>query len=393
VTGVKHLRILLLVAIASPLLAFLPGLQDPGEWAKDVEKACTSQRYGLRLAAARKVAAGGAAAVPAIREFMQKNGPNAVTAALVEAIADQTTLEAVVLELLIGWAKNPDFYWRAQAMRGIAQRAPKLPGFAKELRAIFASYHDDPAWLMRTFARFGSMVLDGVAAVPGAPETDPRAVVKLATLLLAQGTVPPLQPLFEALADERAFLGDPWGQRNAQAAHQALKSWLGDAHPLPEGGSFADKQTAIDQLLAAASAKSGQQLRTPAPALDPPGPFAGGIEILSCKSGDLFVRWTEDGVVHAGLDAALSVRLPADAWARLSQQRAQQRLEGNLGVVICDAMRLSWVEPKVHVKVAPASLPAATANWLLDLSQALDIAGQPRLAAALSTGLKQFAAP
>jgi hypothetical protein len=77
----------------------------------------------------------------------------------------------------------------------------------------------------------------------------------------------------------------------------------------------------------------------------------------------------------------------------LSQQRAQQSLAGNLGVVVCDAMRLSWIEPKVHVKVAPSSLPAATANWLLDLSRALDIAGQPRLAAALSTGLKQFAAP
>jgi hypothetical protein len=393
VTGVKHLRILLLVAIASPLLAFLPGLQDPGEWAKDVEKACTSQRYGLRLAAARKVAAGGAAAVPAIREFMQKNGPNAVTAALVEAIADQTTLEAVVLELLIAWAKNPDFYWRAQAMRGIAQRAPKLPGFAKELRAIFASYHDDPAWLMRTFARFGSMVLDGVAAVPGSPETDPRAVVKLATLLLAQGTVPPLQPLFEALADERTFLGDPWGSAMPRQRIRPSRAGSATHTRCPKAVRSPTSRPRSTSCSPPASAKSGQQLRTPAPALDPPGPFAGGIEILSCKSGDLFVRWTEDGVVHAGLDAALSVRLPADAWARLSQQRAQQLLEGNLGVVICDAMRLSWVEPKVHVKVAPASLPAATANWLLDLSQALDIAGQPRLAAALSTGLKQFAAP
>ena len=52
-TGVKHLRILLLVAIASPLLAFWSSQQDPGDWAKDVERACTSPRYGLRLAAAR----------------------------------------------------------------------------------------------------------------------------------------------------------------------------------------------------------------------------------------------------------------------------------------------------------------------------------------------------
>ena len=117
-TGVKHLRILLLVAIASPLLAFWSSQQDPGDWAKDVERACTSPRYGLRRAAARKVAAAGAAAVPAIREFVQKKGRDAIPSVLVDMIADDPGLDALVIELLREWADDRDFYWRASAMRG-----------------------------------------------------------------------------------------------------------------------------------------------------------------------------------------------------------------------------------------------------------------------------------
>ena len=60
-------HVLVALAVASPLLALLPLGQDPAaDWPKEVERACTSPRYGLRLAAARKVAKGGGAAVPAI---------------------------------------------------------------------------------------------------------------------------------------------------------------------------------------------------------------------------------------------------------------------------------------------------------------------------------------
>ncbi len=393
-TGVNHVRILLLVAVASPLLAFLPSSQDPAttDWPKAVDTACKSMSYGKRLAAARSVAGGGAAAVPAIRAFAQKNGPDALPLALVEAIADQTTVDAPVLDLLLEWAKNGSFYWRGQAMRGLALRAPKLPERRSEFEPLFAAHHDDPAWLMRCYARFGTMLL-GAATVPGAPESDPRAQVKLTTLLLAQGKVPPLQPLFKALADERTFQGDPWGQRNAREAHLALKNWLGDAHPLPDGGSFADKESAIQSLLAAARRKSGQELVAPLPAVDPATPFVGGIELLSCKHGDVFVQWTADGVVRGGIDAAVSVALPAEVWASLSKERTEQTLPASLGVVVCDALRLRWSAPDVHVKIAPGSLPAATTNWLKHLAAAIEEAGQLPLAARLRSGLEQFAAP
>lgn len=381
------LRILLLLAVASPLLALWPRDQDPAatDWAKEVERACTSPRYGLRLAAARKVAKGGAAAVPAIRAFAAAKGRNELPAALVDAIADETTVEPEVLALLREWAATRDFYWRASALRGLALRVEAVPA------GEFPPHHGDPSWLMRTHARLGS-ALRGDTAVLAQPEPDPRARARLPSLLLARGVVPPLQPLLDALADERTFQGDPWAQRQAADAHKALKTWLGDAHPLAAGGSFPDAATGLQQLLAACAAKSGQQLLLPATQRDPQTGFAGGIEILSCQHGDQFVQWTDAGVVHFDLDAAGTVALPAAAWRALSQERTALGALTNHGVVVCDSMRLRWPAPDVHVRIAPGSAPAALSDWLKQLTQALEEAGAADRAAALRTGFSQFAA-
>lgn len=388
-TGVKHLRILLFVAIASPLLAFWSTLQDPVDWAKDVERACTSPRYGLRLAAARKVATGGAAAVPAICEFAQKNGRNAVPAALVEAIADDAGLDARVIDLLRTWAGDRDFYWRASAMRGLALRAPKLPEPAKkQLHEFFVPYWDDSAWLMRTYARFGGWLL-GDPNSKQLAEPDPRARVKLKMLELQHDKeLPPLQQLLDALADERTFQGDPWGPRLAAEANKALKTWLGESYPELEGG---DADGGIRAVLAAAKQKSGQNLKLPQPQKDPATQFAGGIEILSCKWGDEFVQWTAAGEVHIGLEEPVVVRVSAAAWQRLDAARKALEVPTAMGTVVCDAMRLRWSEPAVHAKAAPQSLPAPVAEWLKQLAAAIDEAGQPRVAAALCAGLEQFA--
>ena len=100
------MRILLLVAVASPLLALWPSAQDPAtaDWTKDVERAFTSPRYGLRLAAARKVAKAGDPAVPAVRAFAQQQGANAVPSALVDAYADDAPPDA-----LATLARHPQF--------------------------------------------------------------------------------------------------------------------------------------------------------------------------------------------------------------------------------------------------------------------------------------------
>jgi hypothetical protein len=385
VKRVNPLWILFWLTLASPMLAFCGRTQEPAtDWPKEVERACTAQRYGLRLAAARKVAQGGAAAVPAVRAFAQQRGKDEVPAPLVEAIVEHGGNDDAVVDLLR--------YWRAQALRGIALRAPALPARRAELAGLCAAHRDDPAWLTRTHARLGLALL-GDAEVALAAEVDPRARTRLTALLLQHGQLPPLQPLFDALVDERTFLGVPWGQHTARDAHQALKAWLGDAHPLAAGGSFADEAAGIAALLPIARTKSGQNLQPPTPRRDVEGAPTDGFELLSCRHGDLFVQWTAEGEVRAGIDGATAVTLPAAGWQALLKDRTAIELPQNLGVVVCDSMRLRLDGPGVHVKVAPRALPAPAHDWLKRLATMLEEAGQPRLAQALHTGLSQFAAP
>ncbi|MBL8755723.1 MAG: hypothetical protein JNK15_20675 [Planctomycetes bacterium] len=388
------MKILLLVALAAPLLALWPSFQDPAakDWSKDVERACTSQRYGMRLSVGRAVAKAGAASIPAVRAWASKNGLDKVPSSLVDAFADDAPDEPAVLDLLREWAQLQDFYWRASALRGLALRAPRLTGDTqKGIGELFGRFRDDPAWLMRVHARFGLYLLGDVTTT-ALPEADPRARALLPSLLLGAGKVPPLQPLVDALGDDRTFQGDPWAQRVAGAAHTALRTWLGDALPQPPSGQFANGEEALAALLPALRTKSGQDLKAPPKRTDPATPFVGGVEMLSCKHGDVHLQWTAEGVVHFGIDAVTSVRLTAPKWDAVSQERTKLALGEGLGVVICDSLRLRWTQPDLHSKVAPASLPAPAAEWLKTLAQAIEEAGEPRLAAALRAGLEQFVA-
>lgn len=385
----KAVYVLFFLAIAAPLLALFPtGDQDPqtADWSDAVEKAATSRRYGLRLAAARKVAAAGAAAVPAIVAYAEKNGRNALPDAIVSGIAKEDGTDAAVVDLLLEWARDREFYWRPYAFLGLARRANALPERRDELVELFTAHRDDPAWLVASHARLG-LILLGDGDDFSRPDDDPRIASKLAALLLENGRQPDLQPLVDALADERTFLGDPWGQRRASEANRALRRALGDAHP----GAVEDKAAAIAAIRAAIATKFGQDLAQPEIMTDPDTEYAGGIEVLSCRNGDLFLQWTADGRIYEGLDSRSCVELAGPTWDALSQARAALPLDGNLGVVICDKMRLKWDGPEVHVNVAPAALPEPAADWLLSFAQALTSADKSRLAAAVQAAVDQFA--
>lgn len=366
-------------ALATPLIAVFSG-QGGDEWSRHVDKACTASRFGIRIAAARKVAAGGDAAVPAIRAFAKRHGRNDIPSSLVDALADATPAPAVQ-ELLVEWSSDPDFYWRSTALRGLALRRDASQ------RSLFERHLDDPAWLSRTHARFGLQLLD--PRREAGDDADPRARVRLARLLLEQGQVPDLQPLIDALADDRTFLGDPWGARLGMESNKALQRWLGDDYPTVDPD---DKPGSIERIRAAAANRSGQPLRAPAPLIDHANGVVGGIELLSCKSGDRFVRWDADGTVYFGIDAGRTVQLPADAWAGLSTKPTPLALASDCGVVVCDSLRIRLDKPQTHVKVAPASLPDDATNWLKQLADALEEQSAADLAAELRRGIDQFAA-
>lgn len=398
----NSLRLLVAAAVTAPLIAFWPtGNQDPEneDWAKHVRKACESRRYGIRLAAARKVAGGGDHAVPAVEAYAQDKGLNAIPVSLVDAIADSGKAGPKVSRLLWSWTMNPDFYWRSSAMRGLALRIRgykaaaedgKTPGLPHEQVQYLMSVRaeNDAAWLMRTHARFG-LALDGkpLDELFAIPEKDPRAALRLATLLIGQDVTPPMQPLFDALADERTFLGTPWGANLATEANKTLRRWLGDDFPKFEPG---DKPAAIAALQKVVENKTGQKITTPEMRSDVVTDATGGIEVLSCKFGDQFVQWNDSGTVYFGLEGGRKAQLPAESWQQLSKDRTALALEKSVGVVICDSLRVCQPGSDTNAKIAPASMPKPTADWLKRLAQRLEDAGETEVAADLRRGLGQF---
>ena len=130
--------LLLFAVVAAPVLAFWPdGEQDPDQWQKHVKNACEARRYGTRLAAARRVAAAGAAAVPAIKAYSHKKGRNAVPISLVDLIANSKTTSPETVVLLQAWAEDLDFpaTWAAAIEEGLRGEALSGPRFGFPLVA------------------------------------------------------------------------------------------------------------------------------------------------------------------------------------------------------------------------------------------------------------------
>jgi hypothetical protein len=251
---------------------------------------------------------------------------------------------------------------------------------------------------MRVYARLGlalapigdSDVVRAQGQVVRIPENDPRARTKLAAQRQAQGLTFSPVDLLDALGDERTFLGDPWGRRRAQEAIAALKAWLGKDCGYRADAPFADNHGAIEALTQLAATTSKLPLAVPPHHTDADPAFAYGVEILSCKSGDLFVRWTADGRVLAGLEEGSPVALPETSWRALSDSAAGIQVQPQWGVVICDKLRISLREGSSQGVAAPGALPPALADWLKQLAAKIEEAGDPTLASALSGRLQQF---
>ncbi|MBK8097516.1 MAG: hypothetical protein IPK26_10430 [Planctomycetes bacterium] len=363
----------------------------PTDWAKEVERACSSPRIGLRIAAGKKIATAAGAAIPALQAWSKANGVNALPVTIVEAFADHGGNDAAVLELLGGWAQDVEFYWRAQALRGLALR--RLP----QHRPLFARSANDPAWLFRTWARIGLWVdgqtLVGGPVLDGLLDPDPRAQVELAAWLFSNGEPAGAGILMGALCDERTFLGDPWGRRRCRKALTAVQTRITGNLEFDPDKDTRENVESLSRIHSWFIDRLQTRVPEPLPVTDTGRAFVGGIEIASCRHGDLFLRWTADGFVWPGLEETRSVRLRPATWQKLWQERTALRLAEQVGVVVCDKLRLRLDDPAVHAAVAPAALPAAATDWLKQLAAAIEEGGDRDLAEQLRTRLRQFAAP
>src|SRR5205823_5848986 len=142
------------------------------------------------------------------------------------------------------------------------------------------------------------------------------------------------------------------------------------------------------------AAKAPAAIQAPASATtDGVGPPAGGIEILSCKLGDLFLCWKGDGTLSAGLTGEQHVNLPREKFLAWVEGHAAIRGDGQQGVVICTKLRLKWDQPPpaLHFVAAPQALPQATVDWLRSLATRIEGGGSADLAGALRERLQRLA--
>ena len=359
------------------------------DWDRVATQAADHPRFAVRRAAAGRLAGGGDAAVPAIRRLIEARGKDAVPLEIVDAVARSEAHGPEVTALLRAWATDPAFYWRSQALQGLAT------GDAREHRELFRAALADPAHLYRIAGARG-LLAAGVAEDRGAvsallDDPDPRVRAGIARALLAAGDASGAARLVEAVAGvERRFLDDAWGAREALETVRALEAaGLGD-FSAAIGKEPAERAAALDALREWARGKGAE---LPEGDTADGGPtFTGGLEVRSCRHGDLHLRWTAEGIVRVGLDPTEDLELGDSAWPELLEQLAELRGSQVHGTVICDYVRLKAVSDghEVHHKVAPGAVPPALSEWLKRLATLFEESGSATLADGLRSRLAQF---
>ncbi len=359
------------------------------DWASAVEKANTHRRFAVRRAVSNKIAKAGDAAVPALRDFERSRSRNEIDLMLVDSIARAKAGGDATLELLESWARDRDFYWRSQALGGLAERK------VESARDLFAAATTDPSHLYRVQGARGLIALGGDEGIARARrllnDSDSRTRLRVARHLALSGDFSGLAELARGLdRDEAEFLGDPWGQRDAKLAVETLIEVAEQDFGWREARGDRDaRKVAFQKMRGWIESKLGAPLAdvdtAPAP------PHAGGVEIRSCRHGDLFVRWGESAI-HFGLEAPRSVPVDAATMRELrTQLKTALTVGGQRGKVVCDYLRLKDETVEKHVKFAPLRLPSPAAEWLKALARAVEKGGEPELSNAILDRLPQFA--
>ncbi len=422
------------IRLAVPALltaAFLGAQEDaaPAEpdWDEVLAQAVDSPRFAIRRAATGKLARAGAEAIPAILRFEKDRGRNELPLELVDALARSDARSAELMTLLRSWADDREFYWRAQALGGLARR-----GDAPSDGSRFLTAAEDPSHLMRIEAVHGRLRIAPGFRLPESEqpqipptmhnsladwnldfarrtleaEDDPRARLRMALLLYAAGDGSQLGEVFVA-ADrvDAMWLDDPWGAREAVFAVRELRR-LGAEDFSAALSKDLEERIQGRAALAAFVIQAGGVVAEDEQPADSPA-WSGGLEIRSCRNGDLYLRWTDDGRLGLGLapGPADLLRVPTEALRSWRNQRPAEMAGSAVhGRLICDFVRIldpasnepdgeadeDRVTPGIHRKCAPGATPEPLADWLKTLAPVLEENDVEPLADRLRARLPQF---
>ncbi|MEZ6005567.1 MAG: hypothetical protein R3F33_15460 [Planctomycetota bacterium] len=247
-------------------------------------------------------------------------------------------------------SKDPVFPWRFALVEGLAveARIGELDRFAEYLR--------DPLFAVRTAALAGLAKGSAEASIPAVKaalrtETDARAGRAMAAFLLDHEQAEGAWYLWRELVREDRFFDQPVGlTARADAAQKLAAHWSHlDAGILagePRGEAATNARRELGQRLTETFGPEPKISESkPAPAGEP----VLGLELRSCRLGEVFLRWTDAEQLWIGRDTVQVIALPEGTLASL-RAAAQGTIEAMgkdylTGEAGCDLMGLSIQVP------------------------------------------------
>jgi len=330
---VSPVRLALIVLLAlGGLQAASSGSQDAtpppapdAEQAAKLEKYIDLARTGripVRPQAARRLVKLGAPAAARLLELAGEDGAGieGMGQHLVEVLGEFD--EAALRALLWQRVADAEFAWRSPAARTLALRPQ-----ATELERFFG-FTRDPLAEVRRAGVLGLGTLDaererGIRRLQELVGDPSDRVRRAAAAQLADWGRPAyLYVLSVELERTDTYFGVPFGEQARFAALRLLKERLGD-----DFGFRAEDAPDSEGNAAALGALRGEILERSGGALPmlpglalAGGPTEGdvlGLELRSCRAGELFLRWNEADVLYVGTGRAAKVELPPGTVAEL----------------------------------------------------------------------------
>jgi HEAT repeat protein len=337
---------------------------DPAEVTRArIERLITLASTGrtvVRPQAAERLVEFGDDAVNILRERVGEDGEGlaAMGPELVEVLADFGDAE---LRKRLWWQLDEhDFPWRPQAARSLARSAQEVerPRF---LLLVTDRLGQVRAAAVQTLGELGRDVAadDGIGLTEAAlrdrlADTDDGVRRAAASALMHWGDTAAPFWLLEELKRDDSFFELRTGERARFAAAKALETQLGQIEGVapaldPDQLEMRLAWRKLEERLLAANGGVKPELPDIALARVQDIDAIFGLELRSCRHGDLFLRWTADDELFVGTGRAARVALPEGTTSRLVAGVADrlERLEDERfwGVSGCDTEQLHWRPP------------------------------------------------
>jgi hypothetical protein len=285
---------------------------------------------------------------------------------------------------LHGALGDPDFPWRPAVLRGLAASAQP------EDAASFLLALDDPLAAARRYAIDGLDALDQRDAIDAVRlrllDEDGGVRAKAGLLLDRWGEPGALATTLEELSRADRFFDLENGARARRETAQLLAARIGDLHgydprELPDAGP---NPRALEALRAQLRERAGDAWPTELPAFVrasatvAEGPL--GLELRSCRAGELRLALTADDVLLVGEGNPARVELPEGTVAALVIEFSDmpERLGDDVfGRPGCDMERFRFTWPgatgpsDVHVLKDPEPAPDLRPEALNEFARAL----------------------